>query len=273
MNLPGQNSLPAVSTPPKENFNIMQNNLKSLQTDLKKLADPQKAIVLQRFFKTGKGQYGEGDLFLGIVVPKQRILAKKYFNDITLSDTEKLLHGKFHEERLIALIILVLKFKKFEDLQEKIYRLYLKNTKYINNWDLVDLTAPHIIGGYLFEKDKSVLIKLAKSKSLWEKRIAILATLYFTYYGRPEWAIKISEKLVKDKHDLIHKAVGWMLREVGKRCSQEIEEKFLQKHCKTMPRTMLRYAIERFPETTRKRYLQTSSIRIRHYHQKFPKVK
>ena len=167
-----------------------------------------------------------------------------------------MLESEWHEERLAALFILVAKFKKADDKEkEKIYKFYLANTKSINNWDLVDLSAPNIVGSYLYNKDASVIFKLAKSKYLWERRIAILSTFYFIKEGDPKISLEIAEILVNDKHDLIQKAVGWMLREVGKRCGQDIEEQFLQKHYKTMPRTALRYAIERFDEPKRKFYL------------------
>jgi len=233
----------------------MKNNLENLRKEILKLKNPAKAKVLMGFFKTGKGEYGEGDKFLGIVVPKQRELVKKYWKDLNLTEITKLLKSPFHEERLIALLLLVKKFETGEE-QEKIFKLYLKNTKFINNWDLVDLTAPNIVGEYLKGKDRKVLYKLAKSKSLWEKRISILATFQFIKNKDPKDTLKISEILLKDEHDLIHKAVGWMLREVGKKCGEEIEEKFLQKYVKKMPRTMLRYAIERFPEEKRQRYLK-----------------
>lgn len=228
-------------------------NLKQIQKELKKLANPKQATLLQRFFKTGKGEYGEGDVFLGIKVPEQRKVAKKY--DLSLAEIQKLLNSKIHEHRLVALFILIKKYQK-EDIKKKIFDLYLKNTKNINNWDLIDLSAPNIVGDYLLTRKRDILYKLAKSNSLWEKRISILAT--FTFIGNGEYkdTLKISEILLNDKHDLIHKGVGWMLREVGKRVSQQKEEKFLKKHYKTMPRTMLRYAIERFPENKRKFYLK-----------------
>ncbi|MCR4275674.1 MAG: DNA alkylation repair protein [Candidatus Wolfebacteria bacterium] len=237
--------------------------LKNLKTELKKFASPQKAEILARFFKIGKGEYGEGDIFIGVVVPDIRKTAKKY-NAIGLRETEKLLHSKIHEERLCALLILVEKFRNGgEKTKEQIYKLYLKNTKYINNWDLVDLSSHHIVGEFssdkptdkLIKKPKSVLYKLAKSKNLWERRIATLATFNFINKGQHKETLKIAEILLKDKHDLIHKAVGWMLRETGKRCSREILEDFLKKHYKQMPRTILRYAIEKFPEKKRKSYL------------------
>lgn len=223
--------------------------------DLKKLAKPGKVKILQRFFKTGKGQYGEGDKFIGVMVPDIRQVAKKY-HDLALSQTINLLHSPIHEERLCALLIMVGQFSKGDaKKQKKIFDLYLKNYKYINNWDLVDLTAPRIVGAYLMDRPRAILYKLAKSKNLWQKRIAIIATFQFIYYGQSQDTIRISKILLQDKHDLIHKAVGWMLREVGKHCDEKILLTFLDQHCQNMPRTMLRYAIERLPEKTRKKYL------------------
>jgi len=234
--------------------------VKKIQKELRQAANHEKAKLLQRFFKTGKGEYAEGDRFLGVMVPQTRKLVKKYWEEISSRETQELLNGEFHEERLLALLILVKKFKKGDDeVKKEIFDLYLANTKSINNWDLVDLSAPRIAGAYLENRDRSVLVKLAKSKSLWERRISILATFWFIGKGESEFALKIAGILVDDNHDLIHKAVGWMLREIGKRCGQEIEEAFLLKHCKTMPRTMLRYAIERF-DTARKRYFLAAKL-------------
>ena len=222
---------------------------------LNKLKNPAKAKILQSFFKTGKGEYGEGDIFLGIVVPEQRKIVKKYFQEASLPDVQKLLNSKIHEYRLVGILILVEKFKKAEDkLKKEIFDFYLKNTRNINNWDLVDLSAPHIIGNYLLDKDRKSLYKLAKSKTLWEKRIAILATFAFIREKQFANTIEISKILLKESHDLIHKAVGLMLREIGKRDEQELI-KFLDKYTLQMPRTMLRYAIERLPEKKRKYYL------------------
>lgn len=226
----------------------------NVEKELQKLRDPKKAEILSRFFKTGKGEYGQGDIFLGIPVPKQRQVAKKYI-DLSLEELQKLLSSKIHEYRLTSLFILVDKYKKADKaLKNKIFNFYLKNAKNINNWDLVDLSAPNIIGDFLLNKDKLILYKLAKSKSLWEKRIAILATYAFIKKNQFEDTLKISEILLGDDHDLIHKAVGWMLREVGKR-DQKTEEIFLKRHCQNIPRTMLRYAIEKFPEEKRRFYL------------------
>ncbi len=224
--------------------------------ELRKNASQEKAKILSRFFKTGPGQYGAGDRFLGITVPKQRSIAKQFF-DLSLHDLQKLLNSVYHEERLTALLILVLRYPRVDKKeQEKIYKFYLKNTRNINNWDLVDLTAEKIIGPYLEEKDKSVLFKLARSKNLWEKRIAILSTFHYIKKGESKLTLQIAEMLLNDDHDLMHKAVGWMLREVGKRCGEKEEEEFLKKYYKKMPRTMLRYAIERFAENKRLKYLK-----------------
>lgn len=227
---------------------------KAVLQELKAIADPSIAEHSQRFFKTGKGEYGEGDLFLGIRVPKVRKIARK-FKNLTLSETEKLLHSQYHEARLCALVILVNKCKKGDqELHKSIYELYLANTSYISNWDLVDISAQHIIGSYLLGRERTPLYKLAKSPDLWERRIAIMSTLYFIRNEDFETTLEIAEQLLEDEHDLIHKAVGWMLREIGNR-DIECEEVFLKKHVRNMPRTMLRYAIEKFPEPKRKEYL------------------
>jgi 3-methyladenine DNA glycosylase AlkD len=227
-----------------------------LEKELRKNASKEKAKILSRFFKTGPGQYGAGDKFLGIAVPKQRAVAKQFF-DLNFNDLQKLINSVYHEERLTALLILVLRYPRVDKKeQEKIYKFYLKNTRNINNWDLVDLTAEKIIGPYLEEKDKSVLFKLARSKNLWEKRIAILSTFHYVKKGESKLTLQIAEILLNDDHDLMHKAVGWMLREVGKRCGEKEEEEFLKKYYKKMPRTMLRYAIERFAENKRLKYLK-----------------
>jgi len=222
---------------------------------LKQLANKEKAEVLQRFFKTGPGEYGEGDVFIGVKVPDLRKVAKD-FQDIATEDVIALLESAIHEERLLALLILVRKYVKGnETAKKRIYRLYLKKTKFINNWNLVDVTAHHIVGDYLMDKNKAPLYRLAKSEDLWERRIAILATFYFIKHGKYEETLKIAKILLTDKEDLIHKAVGWMLREIGKR-DMIFEEMFLKQHYKEMPRTMLRYAIEKFPEPKRQKYLK-----------------
>jgi len=270
-------------------------NLSRLKKELKKVADPKRAKASQRYFKTGKGEYGEGDVFLGITVPQSRKIAIK-FKNLDFSSIETLLHSRIHEGRLIALLILVKKFEKeSESERERIFDFYLKNTKYINNWDLVDLSAHKIIGGYLLSRGpvKSnpsvlrqgfgtaqpanaalsleaskrsgvgipssfatpfVLLRLAKSKNIWERRIAVLSTFQFIKYNRFNESLIIAKILLNDKHDLIHKAVGWMLREVGKK-NLYVELKFLNKHYKKMPRTMLCYSIEKFPEKLRRIYL------------------
>ena len=228
--------------------------LKQLKADLQKLHDPKRAKALARFFKTGKGEYGEGDVFIGIKVGGQRRVAKKY-TALNFTSLQKLIGSKYHEHRLVTLLILVNKFQKTNEKEkEKIIDFYLKNAKRVNNWDLVDLSAPKLLGPYLLDKDRKILYKLACSKNLWEKRIGMMATATFIREGQFEDTFKIAKILLEDKHDLIHKAVGWMLREVGKR-DQKAEEKFLKKHYQAMPRTMLRYAIEKFDETKRQAYL------------------
>lgn len=231
------------------------NSLNYLIKEIKSKADPEKAKLLARYFKTEKGDYGEGDVFLGIVVPESRKIAKKYEN-ISLENCQILLNSKIHEERFISLLILMLKYKKTDDKgKEAIFNFYLSNSKKINNWDLVDVTCRDIIGAYLFDKPKDPLYKLAKSSNIWEKRISIISTFYFISKNKFEDTLKIAEILLHDKHDLIHKAVGWALREVGNR-NRELEKEFLKKYHKKMPRTMLRYAIEKFPEAKRKAYLK-----------------
>ena len=226
----------------------------ALKYELKSLANPKQAKILQRFFKTKKGEYGEGDIFLGIKVPVQRKVAKKYYN-LNFSQIQKLLDSKIHEHRMIALLILIDKCQKADDKnKKKIFEFYLKNSKNINNWDLVDLSAPKIVGNFLLKKDRKILSKLAKSKNLWEKRIAIVSTYSFIRNNQFEDTLKIARILLNDSHDLIHKAVGWMLREVGKK-DEEILEGYLIRNYKKMPRTMLRYAIEKFEEDKRKSYL------------------
>ena len=230
-------------------------NHKIIHNDLLQLANEQIAEHSQRFFKTGKGEYGEGDIFLGIRVPLLRKLVKKY-RGISITEVRKLLHSKFHEERLLAVLMLVQLFKSGDKSVEKqVYDLYLENTEFINNWDIVDISASNIVGAHLYEKDKAPLYDLVQSKNLWERRIAIISTFYFIRQNEFDDTLKLAKILLNDKEDLIHKAVGWMLREVGKR-EIEFEEEFLQEHYKIMPRTMLRYAIEKFPETSRKMYLR-----------------
>ena len=229
--------------------------LEELKKDFSKLANPEKAQLLQRFFKTGAGEYGEGDVFFGITVPEQREIVKKYWEALSLSDVRELLASKIHEHRLTALLILVKQYQKAnEENKKEIFDFYLKNTKNINNWDLVDLSAPNIVGDCLLEKDRNIIYRLVKSDNLWERRISILSTLAFIRKNQFEDSLNLSEILLKDKHDLIHKAVGWMLREIGKRNVKTLES-FLNKHYKSMPRTMLRYAIVKLAEKDRKAYL------------------
>lgn len=226
-----------------------------LREELRKMADPQRAKILQGFFKTGIGEYGEGDIFLGITVPQSRKIAIK-FRNLDFTSITQLLKSKIHEERLIALLILVCNFNTGDEkAQEKIFNFYLKNTKYINNWDLVDLSAPNIVGVHLLDKDRKILYELAKSENIWERRIAVLATFRFIKENLLDDSLEIAEMLLQDEHDLIHKAVGWMLREVGKRDLKK-EIKFLDRHHQKMPRTMLRYAIEKFPQKLRVLYLK-----------------
>lgn len=232
----------------------MNVNANKISKRLQNIGDKEDANFLQGFFKTGPGQYGEGDIFLGIRVPAVRKLAKEYKN-LPLDEVLSLLKSPYHEIRLFALISFVNAFDRGdESTQKKIYDLYLANTRYINNWDLVDLSAPNIVGMFLLTKSRKPLYQLAKSKSLWERRIAVLATFSFIKNNQFDDSLKIAEILLKDKEDLIHKATGWMLREIGKR-DIECAEEFLKTHCRTMPRTMLRYAIERFTPSKRRLYL------------------
>jgi len=233
--------------------------MSTISRQLARLGSPAKARFLAGFFKTGLGQYAEGDRFWGVTVPQVRALAREHAG-LSLAATARVLRSPMHEERLLALLILIRKFEEGDaGEREKIYKLYLANTRYINNWDLVDLSAPQIVGGFLLDKPTDTLRKLARSSSLWERRIAIIATFAFIKQGDSRQALAIAAILLTDKHDLIHKAVGWMLREVGKRCSQAEEEAFLRKHYNRMPRTMLRYAIERFPEPLRQKYLHNTA--------------
>ena len=229
----------------------------SIKQELKKRANPKKAKLLSGFFKIGKGHYGEGDVFLGVMVPQSREVARQFLN-LELKEVERSLFSKFHEERLVALLILVEKYKRGnKDVKEEIFNFYLKNTKWINNWDLVDLTSHKIVGEWLLDKDRNILYELAKSENLWEKRISIISCFAFIRNNDFKDALEISKILFNDKHDLIHKAVGWVLIEIGK-INLKAEEKFLQEEgrYKNMPRTMLRYAIEKFDESRRKKYLK-----------------
>lgn len=230
-------------------------NANEISKCLREMGDKEDAQFLQGFFKTGPGQYGEGDIFLGIRVPAARKLASEY-KELPLKEVLFLLKSPYHEVRLFALISLVNVFTQGNEIiQKKIYDLYLANTRHINNWDLVDLSAPNIVGAHLFTKSRKPLYQLVKSKSLWERRIAVLSTFYFIRNNQFDDSLQIAEILLKDKEDLIHKATGWMLREIGKR-DTKIAEAFLRKHCRTMPRTMLRYAIERLTPLKRRMYLE-----------------
>lgn len=224
-------------------------------TYLKKLANPKIASHSQRFFKTEQGEYGYGDIFLGIRVPIIRETVKLY-KETPLSEIKKLIKSEYHEVRLFALLLLVNQFSKGDEVKkEKIYNLYLENTEYINNWDLVDSSAHYIVGAYLVDKDRTVLYQLATSKILWRRRIAIMATFYFIKNNQYSDTLKIAKILLNDTDDLIHKAVGWMLREVGNR-DRKAEAQYLKKTYKVMPRTMLRYSIEKFSKEERKAYLK-----------------
>lgn len=219
-------------------------NATAVRADLKKYASPERAGISQRFFKTGEGQYGHGDVFIGVTVPNQRIVSRA-FSDLPTDELLKLLHSKVHEERVTALLILVRQYERGSVGQKAaIVKLYLANTRQINNWDLVDGSAPYILGQWLLDKDRKLLLKLAKSKSLWERRIAMVATQTFIRNGEHEDCFVIAKLLLQDEHDLMHKAVGWMLREVGKRVGVKELRFFLSSHATIMPRTALRYAIE-----------------------------
>ena len=218
------------------------------------LKDNAHARTLQRFFKTGPGEYGEGDVFLGVRVPRLRSLARE-FESLGLADTCALLKSSVHEERLLALIILTHGYKHGdEETQERIHNFYLKNIRFVNNWDLVDLSAEHIVGAHLRDRDREPLYDLARSNSLWKRRIAIMATFHFIKRGDFKDTLSLVKILLEDKEDLIHKACGWMLREIGKR-DMVVEESFLKINYPKMPRTMLRYAIEKFPQGLRRAYL------------------
>lgn len=250
-------------------------NASEIQSALRQVARPDKALILARFFKTGKGEYGEGDRFLGVVVPEQRKIARKYFSGRkaiscsgTLAVVRSLLHSAFHEDRLTALLILVEQFKRASvEGRASIFQFYLKHLKRINNWDLVDLSAPNIIGSFLLDKDPALLYSLAESEHLWTRRVAVLATFAFIRAGRFEPTLTLAESLLIQKgetHDLMQKAIGWMLREMGKR-DETVLIAFLDRFSTTMPRTALRYSIERLPETKRIYYLQIGKTVPRHF--------
>ena len=217
-------------------------------------ASPEHARVLQGYFKTGPGEYGEGDVFAGVRLPALRALAKE-LRALPLEEVTEILRSPVHEERLLALLLLVLAYPKGDEAKRQaVYDLYLASTRFINNWDLVDSSAEHVVGAHLWTRDRGVLDRLARSESVWERRTAILATFHFIRRGHFGDTLRIAGALLDDRHDLIHKAVGWMLREVGKR-DADAERAFLRAHARRMPRTMLRYAIERFPEAERRGWL------------------
>lgn len=222
---------------------------------LRAMGSPEAAVFAARYFKTGPGQYGEGDVFLGIRVGPLRQLARE-LKELPEAEVLTLLRSKFHEARLLALLILTRTATRGDSAtRARVYDLYLGHTKYVNNWDLVDTSARDIVGGYLHDRDRSPLDRLTQSERLWERRIAVVATWYFIGRGEFDETLRIVERLLNDRHDLIHKAAGWMLREVGKRDRTALEG-FLKRHQRTMPRTMLRYAIERFPDDLRRSYLR-----------------
>ena len=227
--------------------------LGSIARDIQSLASPARAVVSAKYFKTGPGDYGEGDTFIGLTVPQMRAIAKKY-SDLPYGDIEHLLHSPIHEYRYVALLVLVQKFEKNPEDRKRIVEFYLANTKHVNNWDLVDTSAPYILGAYVEEKPRRILYTLVKSKSVWERRIAIVATYALIRKHQFADTLALAEELIYDKHDLIHKATGWMLREIANK-NKVIVEKWLVKRIRYVPRTTLRYAIERFPEKRRKELL------------------
>jgi len=237
-------------------FTMNSYTYKNVQKAFRDQADPARAKMCERYFKTGKGEYAEGDKFLGLTNPMMRNTARKFYG-LPLPEIEKLITSPYHEERVATLVIALHQFKKGDEkVKKSIFDFYLANTKYINNWDLVDISAGTIVGQYLKDKPKTILTKLAHSEYLFERRIAMIATFEYIYHEDATEALRIATILLHDKHDLIHKAVGWMLREIGKKCSEKILCDYLDIHTPTMPRTTLRYAIERFPEEKRQKYLR-----------------
>jgi 3-methyladenine DNA glycosylase AlkD len=251
--------------------NLTRKQLRNnILKDLKKVSSRERATNATRFFKTGKGEYGEGDLFIGIRTPEIRKISKKYLEDLNLGDLDFFLHNKIHEYRLFALITLTYMYhrtgrikdcSKRKEQREKIYKYYLENKRWINNWDLVDVSAPKIVGAFLKEKyegreekDRSILYELVKSNNLWDQRIAIVSTYTFIKEGDFKEILEFSKQLISHEHDLIHKALGWMLREVGKK-DETVLKTFLEDYANKMPRTMLRYSIERLNEKEREKYL------------------
>ena len=244
----------AMKTRKTENTTADRNLAGDVQNELRALADPGQARHQMRFFKTGPGEYGEGDRFLGIRVPKQRIIARKY-RMLPLDEAAVLVRSEYHEERLTGLLILTYRYPKAVVGEKKaIFEFYIAHIPWINNWDLVDVTAPNIVGAWLEDRPRDLLYGWAGSENLWERRIAILSTLHFIRKNDFWDTVRLAEILLTDTHDLIHKAVGWMLREAGKR-NLDVLISFLEEHSHRMPRTMLRYAIERLPEPQRQAYL------------------
>ncbi|MDP2656433.1 MAG: DNA alkylation repair protein [bacterium] len=233
----------------------MNDSLTEARKMLHKYADLKKAKFLAGFFKTGKGEYGDGDMFIGVTVPNTRKVAKVFY-DLGKEATVDLLQSPIHEERFLALLILIYQYQKVDDIQKvHIAKLYLNKLKYVNNWDLVDLSAHKILGPYCKKNNTDILLKLATSKNFWERRVAMITCAHFIAQGESKLALEIATILKDDAHDLIQKAVGWMLREIGNRCGQNIEESFLDKWAVTMPRTMLRYALEKFPPDRKIHYM------------------
>jgi hypothetical protein len=225
---------------------------------LKALADPAEAVLLGRFFKTAKGEYGEGDRFLGVMVPGVRRLVREFWQ-LPLPDVEVLLRSAFNEERLLGLLLLVERYRRGDrETQTAVFRCYWRNRRRVNNWNLVDASAPYIVGAHLLPRSRARLHRLARSTALWDRRIAVVATFAFIREDDFADSLSLAETLLRDKHDLMHKACGWMLREIGKR-DQAVLERFLEEHRHKMPRTMLRYAIERFPAAKRRSYLARPS--------------
>jgi 3-methyladenine DNA glycosylase AlkD len=242
-------------------YHICMVFLEQVKGALRELASPDKAKTSQRFFKTGKGEYGDGDKFLGITVPQQRKIAKQFYKNLSIEAMEQMLKSSWHEDRLTALLMLVLTYQKGDDFKKaQVANLYLANTKRVNNWDLVDSSAHYILGPWLEASPYKMktLIKLAKSDNLWERRTAMLTTFYYIQKGGADEALEIIEILKHDPHDLIQKAVGWMLRELGKRVDEDVLINFLNENTATLPRTTLRYAIERLPKDVRSHYMTTA---------------
>jgi len=237
---------------------VSRSTASQVSAALRRLRKRKKAVALQRYFKTGAGEYAEGDRFLGITVPQQRAVARR-FSDLALAELRKLLRSRFHEERLTALLIMVEQYRRGSTAhRERLYRTYLRHTGFINNWDLVDLSAMHIVGPHIARAPRPLLRKLVHSPSVWERRIAVLATFHLINNGDATESLWLARQLLGDDHDLIHKATGWMLREVGKRVDEKKLRSFLDRHAPVMPRTMLRYATERLSTSVRKRYLRRS---------------